>query len=218
MAKWEYGGAYKKYNLIEDEVFNINELGKVMVHDLTKGLPEFMKDVDVLFVDPPWNKGNLSTFYTKADKDYRLESFEYFYTHLFSHIKEIHPKICFVEIGKQNLHTFIFEMKKIYKHVTFYNTTYYHQKDKLCYIVQGSDKRIKYDFDYMDEEDVIEWICCNIEYRCIGDLCMGRGLVGYNSYINNKRFVGTELNNKRLAVLVDNVYEYEREKNKDGGC
>lgn len=218
MNKWEYGGVYKKYNLIEDEIFNINELGQVMVHDLTRGLPEFMKEADVLFVDPPWNKGNLSTFYTKADKDYRLESFEYFYTHLFSHIKEIHPKICFIEIGKQNLHNFIFEMKKIYKHVTFYNTTYYHQKDKLCYIVQGSDKRIKYNFDYMDEEDVIKWICCNIEYRCIGDLCMGRGLVGYNSYINNKKFVGTELNNKRLAVLVDNVYEHEREKNKNGSC
>lgn len=141
MANWEYGGVYKKYNLVEDEIFNIDELGKVMVHDLTKGLPEFMREADVLFVDPPWNKGNLSTFYTKADKDYRLDSFEFFYTHLFNSIKEIHPKLCFVEIGKENLHNFIIEMKKIYKYVTFYNSTYYHKKNSLCYIVQGSDKR-----------------------------------------------------------------------------
>ena len=34
---------------------------------------------------------------------------------------------------------------------------------------------------------------------------MGRGLVGYNSFINNKPFVGTELNKKRLAVLIDRI-------------
>ncbi|SFE92675.1 hypothetical protein SAMN02910278_02092 [Peptostreptococcus sp. D1] len=205
MAEWEYGGVYKKYNLIEDEIYKINNIGKVMVHDITKGLPEFMKEADVLFVDPPWNKSNLNTFYTKADKDYRLESFKFFYEHLFNSIKQIKPKICFIEIGKENLHNFIIEMKKIYKYVTFYNSTYYHKKDRLCYIVQGSNKRINYHLDGMDEEDIITWICKNIDYKCIGDLCMGRGLVGYHSYINNKKFVGTELNHKRLAVLIDKV-------------
>ena len=39
----------------------------------------------------------------------------------------------------------------------------------------------------------------------IGDLCMGRGLVGVNAYKNGKRFVGTELNHKRLAVLLERI-------------
>jgi hypothetical protein len=32
---------------------------------------------------------------------------------------------------------------------------------------------------------------------------MGRGLVGKYAYLNKKSFAGTELNPKRLAVLVD---------------
>lgn len=62
-----------------------------------------------------------------------------------------------------------------------------------------------YPFEGMDEEDVIAWICENVDFNCIGDLCMGRGLVGKHAFNNNKPFVGTELNKKRLAVLVDYI-------------
>lgn len=211
MTKWEYGGAYKKYDIVDGEIYKIKDKGEVMVHDLTKGLPEFMKKADVIFVDPPWNKGNLSTFYTKADKNYRLDSYEFFYQELFNSIKEIEADICFVEIGKQYLSLFIEEMKKIYKHVTFYNSSYYHRKDSFCYIVQGSKKRVNYKLDGIDEEDIIAWICKNIDYNCIADLCMGQGLVGYHSYINGKNFVGTELNKKRLGVTIDRIETLEED-------
>lgn len=211
MTKWEYGGVYKKYDIVDGEIYKIKDKGEVMVHDLTKGLPEFMKKADVIFVDPPWNKGNLSTFYTKADKNYRLDSYEFFYQELFKSIKEIEADICFVEIGKQYLSLFIEEMKKIYKHVTFYNSSYYHRKDSLCYIVQGSKKRVNYKLDGLDEEDIIAWICKNIDYNCIADLCMGQGLVGYHSYINGKNFVGTELNKKRLGVTIDRIETLEED-------
>lgn len=42
------------------------------------------------------------------------------------------------------------------------------------------------------------------------DLCMGRGLVGYHAWKARRRFVGTELNPRRLACLLDRVA-------KDGG-
>lgn len=211
MTKWEYGGVYKKYDIVDGEIYKIKDKGEVMVHDLTKGLPEFMKKADVIFVDPPWNKGNLSTFYTKADKNYRLDSYEFFYQELFKSIKEIEADICFVEIGKQYLSLFIEEMKKIYKHVIFYNSSYYHRKDSFCYIVQGSKKRVNYKLDGIDEEDIIAWICKNIDYNCIADLCMGQGLVGYHSYINGKNFVGTELNKKRLGVTIDRIETLEED-------
>ena len=51
----------------------------------------------------------------------------------------------------------------------------------------------------------IMWVCKNEEYDCMGDLCIGQGLVGVNAYKNGKRFVGTELNHKRLAVLLDRI-------------
>ena len=34
---------------------------------------------------------------------------------------------------------------------------------------------------------------------------MGQGLVGSNAYRVRKKFVGTEINKKRLAVLVDSI-------------
>ena len=66
-------------------------------------------------------------------------------------------------------------------------------------------RSIRMDVYAMDEEKIIEFICKNIEYNCIGDICMGRGLVGLNSYLNNKNFVGIELNHKRLSVLLENI-------------
>jgi len=36
---------------------------------------------------------------------------------------------------------------------------------------------------------------------------MGRGLVGINAHANGKRFVGTELNHRRLSVLVKKISE-----------
>lgn len=204
MSKWEYGEVYKNYNM--DGVIEIGT-GKVKVHDLFEPLPDFMKEADCLFVDPPWNLGNLNTFYTKADRTDYKDTFEEFYDRLFECISEIKPKTLFLEIGKEHLADFIIKCRELYKYVTFYNSTYYHKKDNKCYVIHCTnnykEKNLK--LDYLDEEDIIEYICKNVNCKCIGDLCMGRGLVGYNAFLNNKKFVGTELNPKRLAVLVDKI-------------
>lgn len=212
MSKWEYGGAYEEY-LIPEDGYVFYDGSKVKVHNLFKPLPEFMKEADLIFVDPPWNLGNINTFYRKAEIDDRVESFELFYKRVFECIKEIKPKTCYVEIGKEYLAEFILEMKKQYKYVTFYNSSYYHSKDKMCYVVRGSKKfKNKPKIDYMDEEDIIAWICENEDYKCIGDLCMGRGLVAINAYRNNKKFVGTELNYKRLAVPIKIINTFNRDE------
>lgn len=203
MTKWEYGGAYKKYP-IPEEGYTFKDGSKVKVHDIFNPLPEFIKEADCIFVDPPWNQTNMTTFYTKAEKVNPFK-FEAFYNRLFECIEEIKPNLCFVEIGKEYLADFIIKMRKIYKYVTFYNSKYYNQNDRLCYVVQGSNKKINYKLDGMDEEKIILWICKNIDYECIGDLCMGRGLVGFYSHQNGKKFVGTELNSKRLSVLVERI-------------
>lgn len=205
MVKWSYGEAYIRHPIQENEIVEFDNKSKIKVHNIFDPIPKFMLDADLIFVDPPWNLGNLNTFYTKAERiDYQT-SFKLFYNRLFECIKEIKPQTCYVEIGKEYLAEFIIEAKSLYKQVTFYNSTYYHKKDNMCYVIRASDKRKKLPLDYMDEEDIIKWICANEHYDCIGDLCMGRGLVGLHAYKNNKRFVGTELNHKRLSVLVENI-------------
>ena len=207
MSSWDYGGAYLEHPINEGQIAVFDNGSKVAVHDIFNPLPDFMLEADLIFVDPPWNLGNLNSFYTKAGRtDYKTD-FIVFYKRLFECIAEINPKICYVEIGKEYLADFIFEMRKLYLSVTFYNSTYYHKKDNLCYIIRGSGKRQKLPLDYMDEEDIIGWICKNEDYNCIGDLCMGKGLVGVNAYKNKRKFVGTELNHKRLAVLLKKLTE-----------
>jgi len=105
------------------------------------------------------------------------------------------------------------ECKKIYKYVTFYNSTYYNKKENKCYVVHATNnykKRRFKELEDLDEEEIIKWVTKNIEYKCIGDLCMGKGLVAYYSNLNEKKYVGIELNKKRLAVAVKRITTVNR--------
>jgi len=207
MAEWNYGDAYLRHPISKNKVVMFDNGSIIKVHNIFDPLPSFMKQADLIFVDPPWNLGNLNTFYTKAERaDYQI-SFEKFYKRLFECIGEIAPKVCYVEVGKEYLSEFIQEMKGLYRQVTFYNSCYYHDKNKICYVIRGGAKRKTLPLDYMDEENIIKWVCINENYECIGDLCMGLGLVGLHAYKNGKRFVGTELNHKRLSVLIERIVE-----------
>lgn len=203
--RWGYGGAYLRHS-IEGRRVQFADGSIVQHHDIFDPMPQFMASADMVFVDPPWNMGNLSAFYTKAGReDYR--QFQDFYRRLFACIGEIAPKICYVEVGKEFLGEFLMEMKRLYRQVTFYNSTYYHRAENICYVIRGSAKRRRLPLEGIDEENIIAWICANEEFQCIGDLCMGRGLVGRYAHTNSRRFVGTELNHKRLAVLVEKLSE-----------
>lgn len=206
--KWDYGDAYKRHP-IETGIAVFQDGSKLKCHDIFNPLPKFMLQADLIFVDAPWNKGNLRSFYTKAETDPPETDYAKFYKRLFECIKEINPKTAYCEIGKEYLADFIIEMRKLYKNVTFYNSTYYHNKNNLCYVVRGFQKRKKLLLDGMDEEDIIQWICENEEYRCIADLCMGRGLVAVNAAKNGKMFVGTEMNHKRLSVALERLASFE---------
>ncbi len=216
MTSWNYGDAYLRHPVPLDEPVIFADGSIVKVHDIFNPLPDFMLSADLLFIDPPWNLGNLKSFYTKANCTACLDDFTPFYLRLFDCIKQIAPKTCYIEIGKDYLAEIIIQMKNLFRQVTFYNSTYYHKQDNICYIVRGSSKRKKLSLDYMDEENIIEWVCTNEDYDCIGDLCIGTGLVGINAYKNNKRFVGTELNYKRLAVLCERMLNHVNKQFKSG--
>ena len=204
--RWNYGGAYERHPIDGCRV-DFADGSTVQPRNLFAALPDFMRQADLLFIDPPWNVGNINSFYTKAGRDDHQESFAPFMARLFDCIAMIKPRTCYIEIGKEHLADVIIEMRKLFKNVTFYNSTYYHKPENLCYVVRGAAKRKKLPLDGMDEETIIEWVCANEDFNCIGDLCMGRGLVGLNAHANGRRFVGTELNHKRLAVMVEKLHK-----------
>lgn len=211
--KWDYGGAHERHDM--NGIIELPNNSLVQVFDWTTGpLPDFMRQADTVFVDPPWNAGNVRTFYTKADLASGRVDFRHFLGLLWERILEISPQYLFLEMGKEHLGEILVEAKRRWKYVTFYNSTYYHKKQNICYVIHATNdyanRRYKC-LEGMDEQRIIEWICRHHSYQCIGDICMGQGLVGWNAYLAGKRFVGTELNRKRLAVLVECVRNHYRE-------
>ncbi|MEW6213481.1 MAG: hypothetical protein AB1631_34620 [Acidobacteriota bacterium] len=203
---WEYGGAYRRLDM--KGVIELPNDSRVMVCDWIHSLPEFMKEADTLFIDPPWSKGNINCFYTKADMEAPDYDFLWFSSVLFQRIDEIAPRHIFIEMGTEFLSHYLDECRKRFEFVTSYTATYYNRKDSRCHIIHATNDsaRRRYDeLEEMNEEQIIEWICKHHPYDCIGDLCMGLGLVGKYAFLNGRKFVGTELNEKRLAVLVDAI-------------
>lgn len=204
--KWEYGELYKNHNM--EGIIEVGT-GKLKVHDIFEPLPKFMKEADCVFCDPPCSKANLNCFYTKADRtDYQTDYLP-FAERFFECIDEINPTRLFVEVFKSNYEYFIKEITKRFPFIKVYDSKYYNNKNNKCWIIQGTQKEEFYDFNGLDESKIITKICSQVPFKCIGDLCMGQGLVGKNAYKVGKSFVGTEINKKRLAVLVDFIQQKE---------
>lgn len=180
------------------------------VQDIFDNIEDWFKP-DILFTDPPYNQSLLTNYSNrlscrKSLSDKNNKDFLTFQNRLFDIIKNIKPRITFLEIGKEWLPIFITNMKGMYKYVTFYNSYYTKNTKNKCYIVVGADKQryIKYSsIEDKDEADIIKIITSEVDYNSIGDLCMGKGLVGKGAFNNNKQFFGIELNKERLEHLVN---------------
>jgi len=201
--KWLYGKSWEQYPIEASQIWQAGT-GRIAVHNLFDPLPPFMYEADCLFIDPPWNQGNINSFYTKAGRTDYILDFNVFVDRLFACIAEIAPVTCYLEIGKQYVANFQKRLAAQYPYVQRWSTTYY--KKFPCFILRGS--HIMYDgpdLAGIDEAKCIEIIAENEQYYAIGDLCMGRGLVGYHAHKAGKSFVGTELNKRRLAVLMESI-------------
>ncbi len=200
MYQFNYGNFHLKYDMSGEISIGT---GIVQVHDIFNSIPDFMLSADCVFCDPPCNKGNLKSFYTKAELELN-KPYDAFNIALFKAIDAIRPNRLFIEVFKSNKVVIESLIKDRYKNVVTTQSYYYNNKSKICWIIQASDDDL-YGIPYIDEQYIIEYICKNIHFNCIADPCMGRGLVGFYANKNNKRFVGTELNKKRLAVLIERI-------------
>lgn len=204
-SKWLYGDAWEQFPIELGEIWKANQ-SKVAVHDIFNTLPEFMYKADLLFIDPPWNLSNINSFYTKAGRTDHLFNFNSFSDVLFERIAKIGPQTTYIEIGKQNVDNFYNRLESLYPTMQKWDVVYYRKHP--THIIRGSESGpIDYDFTGIDEAKCIEIIAKIEAYDCIGDLCMGQGLVGVAAYKAGKRFVGTELNKRRLANLLQKLHK-----------
>ena len=202
MSKFEYGRKYKLYDMNGEIKIGT---GVVKVHDIYDHVPEFMKNADCIFVDPPCSVGNLKSFYTKADRHDYKDDYDEFLDRLFCYIDTIDPEYLYIEVFASNRDNVIERCKERYQFVDVDDSFYYHNRKNKCWIVRCGHVSAPGPCKTIDEENYIKWVCEHVDYKCIADPCIGRGLVGWYSNMFGKRFVGTELNEKRLAVLIDRI-------------
>ena len=199
---WEYGDYCQKYNMSGEIQIGT---GIVKVHNIFDELPAFMKSADCVFCDPPCSKQNINSFYTKAGRTDYQEDYKPFFERFFQIVDEIKPKNLFIEVFKSNKEDFMRACKERYIQVAISESTYYHSKKNKCWIIQATSSQPIIRFNGIDEQDAIELICKAVNFECIADPCMGKGLVGYYANKYGKKFVGTELNPKRLAVMFERI-------------
>lgn len=201
MTEWKYGDGWEQFPIEPGEVWGIPANGsKVAVHNIFDPLPPFMFQADLLFIDPPWNVGNLNSFYTKAGREDYQDSFTPFTDVLFRRIAEIAPTTCYIEIGNQYVNEWRGRLANLFPVVQHWPVVYYRKNPTN--IIRGSGRATDCDFTGLDEAKVIAQVGQVERYRVMGDLCMGQGLVGLSAYDAGNPFVGTELNKRRLGNLL----------------
>jgi hypothetical protein len=150
-VRYIYGDSWEKFPIESGETWEAGT-GIVAVHNIFDPLPGFMLVCDALFIDPPWNIGNLNAFYTKAGRTDYVKDFSEFYRRLFLCITEMRPKTVYLEIGKQHADLFEGILTGMYPHIERWNVTYYRKHP--CFIIRGSIAPHRgVDFTGMDEAD-----------------------------------------------------------------
>jgi hypothetical protein len=201
--KWSYGNAWEAYPIENNEVWGYEDNRVQVLNWMVQELPEYIKNATLFYCDPPWNLSNINSFYTKASEQQYETSFEAVASRLFMHVETIHPEVCYLEIGKQNVDLFMAYMQKTYKNAQLWEITYYNKH--RCFLIRGSDMATTFDFTGKDDKD-IPLLACSVESQnVVADLCTGRGLTAIAAFKTKKTFVGTELNKRRLAVAIKRV-------------
>lgn len=200
--KWTYGDAWERLPIEEGQVWGLDNGSKVAVQDIFFPLPAWMK-ADLVFVDPPWNMGNLRSFYTKAEVQEVFDRFSSFSDMLMTRISDIGAQTVYIEMGNQSVKDFV-ERLAGFRYVQHWPVLYY-KKHPTNLLRASNVSSTDYDFSGMDEAKCIQIIAGLEKYQVIADPCMGRGLVGMAAYNAGQPFVGTELNKRRLSVLLDNL-------------
>lgn len=198
VKEWNYSGAWETYPIQDGEIWADKKTGSIVqAVDLFNGLPKHMRKADMLYIDPPWNTGNINSFYTKAGmQDIRRQIGDFFDV-LLTYTLTIKPKVLYMEIGKQGLDDMIARVGRSYPVVQHWKITYY--KKHPSYLVRGGAEATGVDYTGMDDGQTPYLAVESESPTIVGDLCTGRGLIAEAAMQHGKRFVGTELNRKRLA-------------------
>jgi hypothetical protein len=223
--RWNYGDLYKKWPIAEGEIWHIDN-HIVACGDVDKGQGQsLLKQTGrphMTYVDPPWNQGNYRAFHTKAGILDKELHFTDFLERLIKLIKVTKGDV-YIEMGVKSVE----ELTRIIKEndgsiKDTWNITYYHKNLAKLIRCTWNKSEDKIGAPLMDGYDDESTPRIAITYSTsmgarIFDPCAGRGLTPSTAASLGRRSISMELNPKRAANIIENLYEIVRVKPKKIG-
>ena len=189
----------------------------VFTQDISQEIPEEMKQADCIYCKPPCSYIILTGYYHRAGQAIppMFDAYGAYIKRFFEYIDEISPKHMYLEVTANNKDIFIDECKKRFNFVNV-DEAYYNRNRKFkCWIIRcGRTDAAPSPSKTVEVNTYIRWICKNTDFKCIADPVMQSAAVGFYSHKNERKFIGTELNKKRLAILLQRIDEYDAKEAK----
>ena len=195
---FRYENAHSEFPIQEGEVWKYGD-SAISVLDITESALDCFGDADMIYADAPWGLRNVNFFYNQVKKK-RLNNFSDFYNKLFGVVKNVNAEVCYLEIGNEYLHVYTENMRRLYNAVQKWPIKYYGKRD--CWLVRGGQDITPFDFTGFDDSKTPSHAVKIENPQCVLDPCCGKGITGIAALESGARFIGTEINKRKLALFI----------------
>ncbi len=211
---WEYGTVWEDYPIEAGQVWEIGQhrvrAGDLMDDEAFAWTLE--QEPDFMYVDPPWNQSNISSFFTKAGRRGLAPDFWQF----MGRVVEVASRVKYsswIEMGNQNID----RLKALVENrggvvLEDWKVTYYKKHPSRLIEVMWNEPTIEgLDLNGVDDSETPFKVCSLLPAASkVLDVCAGKGLTAEAALRHGHTFIGLELNPRRLAHTIKKA---EREVN-----
>ena len=206
VKSWQYGTEWENYPIESGQVWETGE-HRVRAGDLMDDAAlawVLAQNADFMYVDPPWNQGNISSFFTKAGRQGLAPDFWQF----LGRVVEVASRVkcdSWIEMGNQNID----RLKSLVQSrggsvIADWKVVYYRtQPSRLIQVSWGNPAVEGLDLHGIDDEETPFKVCEALPAASkVLDVCAGKGLTAEGALKYGHTFVGLELNPRRLAHAI----------------
>lgn len=214
VTAWDYGDAGDRIPVRPGELwacgphrFACADLERDGEHERLIELGE----IDIVYTDPPWDRGNARAFRTKAG-DGRAVDFERLIRRVIALCRAARSE-AWIEMGRRHVDDVVRWLREdAWTVLRVYDTTYYRKHPaKLVRAIRAGSVGLEIDdalIDGRDDEDTPGVVLAAAKAQgltTVLDPCCGRGLTPATADRLGMRCFGAELNPRRLACALDRL-------------
>lgn len=209
---WQYGDAGDRFPVELGDIWEVGphvfacgdlELGHAAKLLTYAGVP------DVVYTDPPWNKGNARAFRTKAGDSRAVDFLGSLLPAILSVVKGVeHAAIEMGNFHADDLRWLITSKGGVV--LADWKITYYRKNpSRLLHCTFTGEPPLVDSCDGMDDDDTPQWFLERVASKgcVVFDPCMGRGLTSRVADDLGMKALGMELHPRRLAVSIDRLVD-----------